>query len=119
MSKTIMPAALSTIAAAVKFRLFISCAPRSSRWSDENDEPSHHCSLGRRNGQMIIDGLDAKYIFDSDSGRLLFVVRSDETPQIDCPVMDSHIEHRWPPQFSIQSGEHLVTDSRIAGACSG
>src|SRR6266498_3204716 len=105
-----MPA-LSTIAVAVKFRLFISSAPGSSRWPEENDEQSYHCSLGRRNCQMIIDALDADYSFYSDSCGLLFFVRGDKTPQIDRPVMDVHVEQRWPPQLAIHSESTL---SRIS-----
>src|SRR6516164_7471837 len=114
-SATTRQAVPNAIAAAVKFRFFISCAPDS----DENDEPSHHCNLGRRNCQMIVDRLDAGYAFHGDSGCLFFIIRSDKSPQVDGAVVDRHVEHRWSPQSRIQSGEHLVTDLRIAGACGG
>src|SRR6516225_9385453 len=48
-----------------------------------------------------------------------FIIRRDKSPQVDGAVADRHVEHRWPPQFAIQSGEHLVTDLRIASACGG
>src|SRR6516164_11459645 len=109
----------NAIAAAVKFRFFISCAPDSISDADENDWPSHHCNLGWRNCQMIVDRLDAGYAFHGDSGCLFFIIRRDKSPQVDGAVADRHVEHRWPPQFAIQSGEHLVTDLRIASACGG
>src|SRR5262245_14423924 len=112
-------AAPNAIAAAVKFRLFISCAPDSISDADENDGPSYHCDLGWRNCQMIVDRLDAGYAFHGDSGCLLYTSRSDKSPQVHGTVAYRHVEHRWPPQLRIQSGKHLVTDLRIAGACGG
>ena len=41
---------------------------------------------------MIIDALDADYFPYGDSCRLLFVVRGDETSQVDVPVMHGHVE---------------------------
>src|SRR5260221_1014756 len=109
----------NAITPAVKFRLFICCAPGFDLRRRENDRPSDHCNLGWWNCQMIIDHLDARYTFHGNSGCLLFIIRSDKSPQIDGAVADRHVEHRWPPQLRIQSGEHFVTDLRIAGACGG
>src|SRR5258708_19853488 len=111
--------AANAISPAVKFRLFICCAPGFDLRRRENDRPSDHCNLGWWNCQMIIDHLDARYTFHGNSGCLLFIIRSDKSPQIDGAVADRHVEHRWPPQLRIQSGEHFVTDLRIAGACGG
>src|SRR5215472_3809609 len=83
----------NAIAATVKLRLFISCAPDSMSDADEKDGPSHHRNLGWRNCQMIIDRLDATYTFHSDPRCLLFIVRSDKSPQVDGAIADSHIEH--------------------------
>src|SRR5215813_3750359 len=38
--------------------------------ADEKDGPSHHCNLGWRNRQMIVDRFDAGYAFHGDSGCL-------------------------------------------------
>src|SRR6516162_1566921 len=66
---------------------------------------------------MIVDRLDARYNFHRDPGCLLFIIRSDKSPQVDGAVAHRHVEHRWPPQLRIHSEKHLVTDLRIAGAC--
>src|SRR6516165_4526734 len=118
-STIITQAAPTAIAAAVKFCLFISCAPDSISDADENDGPSHHCDRGWRNCQMIVDRLDTGYAFHGNSGCFFFIIGSDKSPQVDGAVADRHVEHRWPPQLRIQSGKHLVTDLRIASACGG
>src|SRR6516162_2757583 len=67
-STIITQAAPTAIAAAVKFCLFISCAPDSISDADENYGPSHHCDRGWRNCQMIVDRLDTGYAFHGNSG---------------------------------------------------
>src|SRR6516162_2336295 len=81
----------NAIAAAVKLRLFISCAPDSISYADESDGPSHPCDFGWRNCQMIVDRLDARYTFHCDPRCLLFIVRSDKSPQVDGAIVDRHV----------------------------
>src|SRR5215831_17131159 len=94
-STIIRQAAPNAIDAAVKFRLFICCAPGFDLRGRDNDRPSHHCNLGWWNCQMIIDRLDARYTFHGNSSCLLLIIRSDKSPQVDRAIADSHIEHRW------------------------